>query len=97
MEEPHSEENYLTNEMGFVLARKHARRLRAISLALLGLAPLALVPLLVWTPAATTQATASAVSLLIAACILAGVFVERWLFFAEAKHVVMLYYGTERA
>jgi len=97
MEAPHSEENYLTNEMGFVLARKHARRLRAISLALLGLAPLALVPLLVWTPAATTQAAASAVSLLIAACILAGVFVERWLFFAEAKHVVMLYYGTERA
>jgi DMSO reductase anchor subunit len=23
----------------------------------------------------------------------AGVFVERWLFFAEAKHVVSLYYG----
>jgi DMSO reductase anchor subunit len=24
---------------------------------------------------------------------IAGVFVERWLFFAEAKHVVSLYYG----
>ena len=23
----------------------------------------------------------------------AGMFVERWLFFAEAKHVVTLYYG----
>jgi sulfite dehydrogenase (quinone) subunit SoeC len=27
----------------------------------------------------------------------AGVTVERWLFFAEAEHVVMLYYGAERA
>ena len=26
-----------------------------------------------------------------------GVLVERWLFFAEAKHVVTLYYGTESA
>lgn len=25
--------------------------------------------------------------------IIAGTFVERWLFFAEAKHVVMLYYA----
>ena len=24
---------------------------------------------------------------------LAGLFVERWLFFAEAEHVVSLYYG----
>ncbi len=26
-----------------------------------------------------------------------GVLIERWLFFAEAKHVVILYYGAERA
>ena len=24
-----------------------------------------------------------------------GLVVERWLFFAEAKHTVMLYYGTD--
>jgi len=24
----------------------------------------------------------------------AGVLVERWLFFAEARHISMLYYGT---
>jgi DMSO reductase anchor subunit len=23
-----------------------------------------------------------------------GVFVERWLFFAQARHAVMLYYGA---
>jgi DMSO reductase anchor subunit len=27
----------------------------------------------------------------------AGVLVERWLFFAEARHTVILYYGAERA
>jgi DMSO reductase anchor subunit len=26
---------------------------------------------------------------------IAGVFVERWLFFAEAKHTVSLYYGQQ--
>jgi DMSO reductase anchor subunit len=26
-----------------------------------------------------------------------GTVTERWLFFAEAKHTVMLYYGAERA
>jgi DMSO reductase anchor subunit len=26
-----------------------------------------------------------------------GTITERWLFFAEAKHTVILYYGAERA
>jgi DMSO reductase anchor subunit len=26
-----------------------------------------------------------------------GVLIERWLFFAEAEHVAMLYYGSETA
>ena len=30
---------------------------------------------------------------LAALCHLAGVIVERWLFFAEARHAVMNYYG----
>ena len=33
----------------------------------------------------------------VALCVIAGTFVERWLFFAEAKHVVMLYYEGARA
>jgi len=27
----------------------------------------------------------------------AGLLVERWLFFAEAEHVAMLYYGADAA
>jgi DMSO reductase anchor subunit len=40
-----------------------------------------------------------AVIIALVAAVLAqlGVLVERWLFFAEAKHAVTLYYGAERA
>jgi DMSO reductase anchor subunit len=29
--------------------------------------------------------------------VILGVLIERWLFFAEAKHTVTLYYGQSRA
>lgn len=86
-ERPHTEANYLTTEMGFVLARKHARKLRAIALLLFALLPLAACALAWAWPAAAAPARALA-----AAAALAGAFVERWLFFAEAKHLVTLYY-----
>ena len=87
-EAPHTEENYLTHEMGFVLARKHSRKLRRIALILAFLVPglLALCALLV--PAIGMPAAWLAL-----AAGLAGLFVERWLFFAEAKHAVMAYYA----
>lgn len=95
-ERPHTEANYLTNEMGFVLARKHATRLRAIAAVLFGV-----VPTLLGLVVAGVDARAPFVALICtaasAASVTAGLFVERWLFFAEAKHVVMLYYGAESA
>ena len=81
---PHTEENYLQHEMGFVVGRKHADKLRMIALLLGGGLP---VLILVLAPA---SAGALAVAVL---AHVAGMFVERWLFFAEAKHVVTLYYG----
>jgi DMSO reductase anchor subunit len=91
VEAPHTEENYLTQEMGFVLARKHAARLRAICLTLIGavptLAAVALFALPGWSAIFACIAALAATS---------GLFVERWLFFAQAKHVVMLYYGGTR-
>jgi DMSO reductase anchor subunit len=94
VEAPHTEENYLTNEMGFVLARKHAARLRLIALVLFALLPVALA-----VPAMMLQSMAlvTVCAFLVALCVIAGTFVERWLFFAEAKHVVMLYYAGTRA
>ena len=80
---PHTSENYLQHEMGFVVGRKHARLIRMLALIIGGGLPLILLSVLPSSPIALIVA-------LIA--VLAGLFFERWLFFAEAKHVVMLYY-----
>ncbi|MEC7587185.1 MAG: hypothetical protein VX425_00110, partial [Pseudomonadota bacterium] len=78
-----TEENYLQHEMGFVVARKHADKLRIFALGLGGVLPIIVL----------LAAPASAVALGFAVLShVAGMFVERWLFFAEAKHVVTLYY-----
>jgi len=93
LEAPHTGENYLMREMGFRVARKHATRLRRIAMALAFALPLLLSAL-----AAALGGWAGAVAALIAAISAsAGVLVERWLFFAEAKHAVTLYYGAESA
>jgi DMSO reductase anchor subunit len=88
-EAPHTSENYLLKEMGFQIGRKHAAKLRRIALLAAFALPflLGLVPLLAagW-PAALAATLAAALASL-------GVLVERWLFFAEAKHAVTLYYG----
>ncbi|MCS0504712.1 dimethyl sulfoxide reductase anchor subunit family protein [Ancylobacter mangrovi] len=90
IEWPHSEENYLLKEMGYRVARKHRDRLRLIAQFLGFLAPAVLLVLAALTPAG---AVAVGASLLAALSQLAGLLVERWLFFAEARHTVMLYYG----
>ena len=87
-ERPHTEANYLLNEMGYVLARKHAARLRSLAVLLFALVP-ALLALPVWLFVhlhPTPWMAAAAVSALI------GTSIERWLFFAQAKHLVTLYY-----
>ncbi len=68
-------------------------KLRRIALAAGYLAPALL------TVAATVlpRWPATGCALLAAGAAMAGVLVERWLFFAEAKHVVTLYYGAESA
>lgn len=86
-EQPHTQENYLTHEMGFRIARKHSRKLRRICLLAGFILPaiLALLALLVpWLSVA-----AAWISLFTG---MFGIFLERWLFFAEARHAVMLYY-----
>lgn len=78
----HTHRSFLTDEFCFELARERARRLQALMFALtLGVPALALAlggPALAW-PAAIA--------------FLAGTLVERWLFFAQAEHVVRLYHG----
>jgi sulfite dehydrogenase (quinone) subunit SoeC len=92
-EAPHTEENYLMREMGFTIARKHAERLRKLSLLTLFAAPLVCTLIAVLTGGIVAVVT-SAAAVLFAAV---GVLVERWLFFAEARHVVTLFYGAQAA
>lgn len=81
-EPPHTGPSYLTDEMAFRVARRHASRLRMLAIALGMALPLALLAL---TGAVPTIALA-------ALCHLAGVLCQRWLFFAEARHVMARYY-----
>jgi DMSO reductase anchor subunit len=92
-EAPHTEENYLMREMGFSIARKHAAKLRKLTLLTLFAVPLVLTLLAMAIGGAF--AALFAVAAVISAAV--GVLTERWLFFAEAKHVVTLFYGAKAA
>lgn len=91
IEWPHTEENYILKEMGFAIARKHAVKLRIIAQALAFGMPLLLLALAF--SFSDLGILAAMLSTVAALSQLAGMLVERWLFFAEAKHVVALYYG----
>jgi DMSO reductase anchor subunit len=84
LEWPHTGETWLLREMIHVVGRRHAGRLRTIAILSAGLVPAAILLLPLPGPAGTGLA---------AACHLLGAFAARWLFFAEAEHVVGLYYG----
>ena len=80
----HTHESFLPREFGFELAPASAVTLRWLMWILAFVVPILvalLVPGWAW--------------LAIAACI-AGLLIERWLFFAQAKHVVRLYHGSQQ-
>jgi DMSO reductase anchor subunit len=89
VEPPHTETNYLLQEMGYRVARRHATKLRRYAWLLggVGAALLSVLALL------ASGAWASLLALLAALSGIAGVLIERWLFFAEATHTVTLYYA----
>jgi DMSO reductase anchor subunit len=89
LEAPNSEPNYLLREMGFVLARRHSRPLRQAALLLGFVLPLVLVGVALLVPLAEVW-----VAVLAVLAAMGGLFMERWLFFAEARHQVVAYYPT---
>lgn len=91
LERPHLTENYLTNEMGFKVARKHGEKLWRIAVAAGGVIPVTLLAAL--TVFGTGGGFSAFVAGLAVLSFYAGTLVERWLFFAEARHAVMNYYG----
>ena len=92
-EAPHTQTNFVQREMGYKVARKHARKLRLMCLFLgFGVCFVACgltFVLPAWAATAWLVIATGAAAF--------AVVVERWLFFAEAEHVVNLFYGTPQA
>ena len=76
----------------FVVARKHSKKLRRIS----GYS-LFVIPALTGILTVTIEGKAAITFLILLGIVTysVGTIIERWLFFAEAKHVVTLYYGAK--
>lgn len=107
LDPPHTQPNFVQREMGYAVARKHSLRLRRIAVGLAFAVPIVLVLTLatpLCAPSVGVAAGTSGANGLAVGCALlavlsagAGLVVERWLFFAEAQHVVTLFYGAARA
>lgn len=81
---PHTGANYLLKEMAYQVARRHRTRLRILSLIFMAAIPAALL-------ATNPGHFVAAVAIL---SHMSGTLTARWLFFAEAEHVMGLYYGA---
>ena len=82
-EPPHTGTNYLLKEFVHIVGRKHSAKLRIIALILMIGTPILLLSL----SFSHFLAALSVISHI------SGLFISRWLFFAEAEHVVGFYYG----
>jgi len=82
-EPPHTGPNYLLREMVYVIGRKHALKLRVLAFVLGYALPFTFLLI----------TFSHVLGLLAVISHLAGILASRWLFFAEAEHVVGLYYG----
>ena len=92
-EAPHTEANYLMKEMGFKIARKHAAKLRLITVVAAFALPFFLI--LISLMMGGVLSLIAVILAVLASAI--GIVAERWLFFAEARHTVGLYYGASHA
>jgi sulfite dehydrogenase (quinone) subunit SoeC len=93
LDPPHTQANFVMREMGYEVGRRHAIRLRQLASLCLFLLPALCLALALATTGGLT------VLLMLVATLSAavGIGVERWLFFAEAEHVAMLFYGRQTA
>ncbi len=89
LDPPHTQPNFVMREMGFQVARRHAEKLRRLAMILLFVLPIMGGLALLLNLPQPVQIAIASLSVLSAGI---GVLTERWLFFAEAEHVVMLYY-----
>jgi len=87
----HTADTFLTKEFVFDAGAKKLMRLRNIMQLLAFILPMALMLVVAYFDGNEILVYLAFVSAML------GLFVERWLFFAEARHVVRLYHGDQRA
>ncbi len=85
----HAHDTFLTREFGHRLQRLPSALARALVFVLGFGLPATLV-------AGLMLGATAACGLVAVVAVFAGVFLERWLFFVEARHVVNLYHGRQR-
>ena len=93
LEGPTTSETYVMREMGYRIGRKHALKLRRLAGFFGFVIPVAVLATVIAMPGSGIMASGLVSLAAISGSV--GVIVERWLFFAEAKHVSTLYYGEE--
>ena len=86
-EVPHTSTNFIMKEMGYVVGRRHAIKLRVLMLILLNISFVLMYLASNWPW----------LSYFAVPTIMLAAWVERWLFFAQAEHVVGLFYGKQSA
>ncbi|MCB1754844.1 MAG: dimethyl sulfoxide reductase anchor subunit, partial [Gammaproteobacteria bacterium] len=84
----HTAGTFLTDEFGYQVERFRLLVLRALVIALAFVIP----ALLLFGLLGEVQTAHLVIAAILA---YAGVFIERWLFFAEARHVVNLFHGAQ--
>jgi DMSO reductase anchor subunit len=85
----HTHGTFLTQEFGYRVQNRLALTLKALSMLLAFGLPLLFLGLALKQPS-------MAIGLAALLSVFAGMIVERWLFFAEARHVVNLFHGAQR-
>ncbi|MFK8028366.1 MAG: dimethyl sulfoxide reductase anchor subunit family protein [Gammaproteobacteria bacterium] len=86
----HTAGTFLTDEFGYQVARARLIVLRWLVL----LFAFAVPALVLWVGAGVFSMSVVFIIAVLSAFL--GVMIERWLFFAEARHVVNLYHGTQQ-
>ena len=85
----HASDTFLTKEFGYQVDRVRLIWTRIVSILLMFIVPLILLSGVLFD-LSLISATLAVISAYL------GMFAERWLFFAEARHVVNLYHGAQR-
>lgn len=84
LDQGHTSNGFLNNEFGYTVEANKLLRLRMLMVVMAFVVPFLLL------------LTASSAMVVLAALLaVAGLLVERWLFFAEARHVVRLFHGDQ--